>query len=76
MDSEYVTQDQLSDYVTKDQHNGNIRELATELKGEILYRPAQVDVTVDLGLGTASAVIMLCLAFLCYLLVRVLRSEW
>lgn len=64
------------EYITQEQFNSGMRELATDLKGELLYRPADVTVTVDLGIGATGAVIMLCLAFVLYMLVRAFREDW
>lgn len=73
---EYVTQEELENYVTQDQYNGNMRELATDLKGELLYRPAQVDVTIEVGFGAQLCIIGVCLVILIAILTRWLEERY
>lgn len=55
---EYVTQDQLkSDYISWDQYWTEIRQLSTDLKGEILARPLEVTVDVP-PIASASFALM------------------
>lgn len=71
-ESDYVTSEQLEEYVTWDQLNGNLREMATDLKGELVTRP--VTVTVDLGLGATIWLTVLCLTVLLCAAARVNRG--
>lgn len=40
-------EEQLGDYLTRDQYWNGVRQLATDLKGEIITRPLDVTVAVD-----------------------------
>lgn len=71
---DYVTRDELvEDYVNQDQLWTDMRQLATDLKGEVLYRP--MDVTIEIGVGAQWAIALLVFAFLAFLVYRVVHDS-
>ena len=61
------------EYVTLDQHWTDMRQLATDLKAELVARP--VEVTVDLGPDASWMGGVVCLLVLIYLLTRLFGRE-
>lgn len=71
---DYVTKNDLvEDYVNQDQLWADMRQLSTDLKGELLYRP--MDVTIELGTGAQWAIALLVFAFLAFLVYRAVRDS-